>query len=321
VGKIRRKSIRNIVNDPLGEPAANSKPNKRITGCKYVKHQKVLLKTHPEFTENWIQDCISNDPPVLGLGELILKDKERNQPGAGRLDLLFQDPETNLRYEIEVQLGKTDESHIIRTIEYWDIERKRYPQYDHVAVLIAEDITSRFLNIISLFNGIIPLIAIQLNAIQVGEQITLVFTLVLDQRMGFAVEEDEEQEITDRSYWEKRGSVITVGMADEVLKILNEIDHELELKYNKFYIGVEKTDKPLNFVIFRPTKTSLRVEPKLQRNDEIEGLLESARLDVLEYDSRNQRYRIRLSKGEIRINADVLKKIFERAYKEFNGYS
>jgi hypothetical protein len=281
----------------------------------------VLLKTHPEFTENWIQDCISNDPSVLGLGELILKDKERNQPGAGRLDLLFQDPETNLRYEIEIQLGKTDESHIIRTIEYWDIERKRYPQYDHVAVLIAEDITSRFLNIISLFNGFIPLIAIQLNAIQVGEQITLVFTVVLDQRMGFAVEEDEEQEITDRSYWEKRGSVITVGMADEVLKILNEIDHELELKYNKFYIGVEKTDKPLNFVIFRPTKTSLRVEPKLQRNDEIEELLESARLDVLEYDGRNQRYRIRLSKGEIRINADVLKKIFERAYKEFNGYS
>ena len=30
--------------------------------------------------------------------------------------------------------------------EYWDIERRRYPQYDHCAVLIAEDITSRFLN-------------------------------------------------------------------------------------------------------------------------------------------------------------------------------
>ena len=48
------------------------------------------------------------------------------------------------------------ESHIIRTIEYWDIERKRYPQYEHCAVLVAEDITSRFLNVISLFNGTIP---------------------------------------------------------------------------------------------------------------------------------------------------------------------
>jgi hypothetical protein len=63
----------------------------------------------------------------------------------GRLDLLLQDVDTNRRYEVEIQLGKTDESHIIRTIEYWDIERKRYPQYDHCAVIIAEDITSRFL--------------------------------------------------------------------------------------------------------------------------------------------------------------------------------
>ena len=41
------------------------------------------------------------------------------------------------RYEVEVQLGPTDEAHIIRTIEYWDIERNRYPQYEHCAVLIA----------------------------------------------------------------------------------------------------------------------------------------------------------------------------------------
>ena len=135
------------------------------TAYKYVKHKKLLLKTHSQFSEKWVQERIAEDPSILGIGELILKDKERNQPGAGRLDLLFQDPDSNLRYEVEVQLGKTDESHILRTIEYWDLEKKRYPQYDHVAVLIAEDITSRFLNIISLLNGFIPLVAIQLNAI------------------------------------------------------------------------------------------------------------------------------------------------------------
>jgi hypothetical protein len=30
---------------------------------------------------------------VLGLGDLILRDQERIQPRAGRLDLLLQDPE------------------------------------------------------------------------------------------------------------------------------------------------------------------------------------------------------------------------------------
>ena len=53
-----------------------------------------------------------------------------------------------------------DESHLIRAIEYWDIERRRFPQYDHVAVVVAEDVTSRFLNVISLMNRTIPLIAI-----------------------------------------------------------------------------------------------------------------------------------------------------------------
>jgi hypothetical protein len=61
----------------------------------------------------------------------LFRGEERPQPRAGRLDLLLQDAETNKRYEVEVQLGKTDEAHIIRTIEYWDIKRKCYPQYDH----------------------------------------------------------------------------------------------------------------------------------------------------------------------------------------------
>ena len=60
---------------------------------KYVKHQKLLLKTHPAFNERWIQEKIAEDPSILGIGELILKDQERNQLGAGRLDLLFQDPD------------------------------------------------------------------------------------------------------------------------------------------------------------------------------------------------------------------------------------
>ena len=113
---------------------------KRGTALKYVKPQNLVLKTHPKFSERWVQEKIADDPSILGIGELILKDKERNQPGAGRLDLLFQDPDSNLRYEVEIQLGKTDEGHIFRTIEYWDLERKRNPQYDHVAVLIAEAI-------------------------------------------------------------------------------------------------------------------------------------------------------------------------------------
>ena len=91
------------------------------------------------------------------------------------------------------------------------------------------------------------------------------------------------------------------------------------MKYNKFYISVSKGNKPFNFVIFRPKKTSLAIEPKLKKAEEIEIMIDAAGLDVLEYDTRNQRYRIRFSKDEIQKHQRLLKEILSRAYRDFNG--
>lgn len=226
---------------------------------RYQKPERIFLKHNPELNEKWVQGLIADDPSIIGLGDLVLRDMERMQPRAGRLDLLLQDPDTQRRYEVELQLGPTDEAHIIRTIEYWDIEKKRYPQYDHCAVIIAEDITSRFLNVISLFNGTMPLIAIQMQALKVGDNMTLVFTKVMDELSRGLVDEDEDAEAapTDRAYWEKRATKATVALADQMLELLRGFDPTLNLKYNKFYIGLEKDGQPYNFVTFRPKKTSL----------------------------------------------------------------
>src|ERR1700682_3297621 len=176
------------------------------------KLEAVSLKNSDTLKEKWVQDQIAGEPSILGLGDLELKDKERRQSGAGRLDMLLQEPETLKRYEVEIQLGATDESHIIRTIEYWDIERKRYPQYEHVAVIVAEDITSRFLNVIQLFNGAIPLIALKMTAYKVGDQIALTFVKVLDE-MSFGFDDDPPPEPTDRAYWVSRASEASVALA------------------------------------------------------------------------------------------------------------
>ena len=206
---------------------------------KLYKPEKIILLNHPTIKESWIRDRIADDPSILNLGDLVLKDKERTQPKSGRLDLLLQDSNSDRRYEVEIQLGDTDESHIIRTIEYWDIERKRYPQYDHCAVLIAENITSRFLNVISLFNGHIPLIAIQMRAFKFNDDVALIFTTVLDEMSLGMVDEDEEaMEVTDRNYWLKRGTEKTVGMVDDLFTIIKQFASNIELKYNKFYIGL-----------------------------------------------------------------------------------
>jgi hypothetical protein len=285
----------------------------------YVKFERISLKNHPELNERWVQDQIAADPSILGLGDVIVKDKERIQPRAGRLDILLQDAETNLRYEVEIQLGSTDESHIIRTIEYWDIERKRYPQYDHVAVIVAEDITSRFLNVISLFNGMIPIIAIQMNALKLSNNIGLSFTTVVNQLSYGLIEEDEEvEEATDRAYWENRGSKKTVTMADQLLEIARKFDNELELKYNKFYIGLAKHGNPQNFIIFRPKKGFMRFEPRLKNSPDIQELLEKAGLDIMDYDSRWGRYRIRLQSSDIDNNTEILTSVIEKAFKASN---
>ena len=284
-----------------------------------IKPERIPISKLDGINEKSIQQIIAVDPSIIGLGELVLKDKERIQPRAGRLDLLMQDPDTNRRYEVEIQLGKTDESHIIRTIEYWDIEKKRYPQYDHCAVLIAEDITSRFLNVIGLFNGFIPVIAIQMNAYRIGNEVGLVFTKVLDEMPLGIVEEDEEiQEITDREYWLKRGTQATVKMVDEILAIISSFKPGYELKYNKFYIGLAKDGQPNNFAICRPKKNYMIIELRLQKSEEIDQIIESNDLDEMSYDKRWGNYRIRLNKGEISKKTEVIQTLLEKAEKNFN---
>lgn len=283
----------------------------------YSPHSTLSLKSHPEYNERWVQNIIAGDPKILGLGDLVLRDRERVQPRAGRLDLLLQDPDTKRRYELELQLGSTDEAHIIRTIEYWDIERKRYPQYDHCAVLIAEDITSRFLNVVALFNGSIPLVAIQMRAIQIQDRVALVFTVVMDELSRGYTDEDEDAEAapTDRSYWEKRGSKQTVALVDRVLKLLQALDPSLELKYNKFYIGLSKDGQPYNFVAFRPRKNQVNFELKLPQTEEVDALIVDAGLDSLEYNKRWGRYSLRLTEEDIASKEEILSALARTAYE------
>jgi predicted transport protein len=272
---------------------------------------------HPELSEKWVQELVANDPSILGLGDLELRPKERVQPHAGRLDLLLQDSETKRRYEVEIQLGASDETHIIRTIEYWDIERKRYPQYDHCAVIVAEDITSRFLNVISLFNGTIPLIAIQMQALRVAGVITLVFTTVMDELSRGLVEEDEEAEAfpTDRPYWETKASKPTLVLTDKLFEIIKQIDPSLELKYNKHYIGLGRGGAPFNFVTIRPKKSTITLEIKLPRTDDVDAKIEQAGLEALEYNARWSYYRLRLTSTDVSNKSDLLRELMKLAFE------
>jgi len=283
----------------------------------FKKLKTVNLKSNPVLTEKWLQDIIAQDPSVLGIGDVLLKDKERIHPGAGRLDLLLQDADGHGRYEVEIQLGATDESHLIRTIEYWDIERKKYPQYDHTAVIIAENITSRFFNVISLFNGFIPLMAIQVTAIETEGGVGLLFTKVLDTvKLGYLGDDEEISEPTDRSYWESvRGTKKTVGLADKILELVHQFAPNAELSYNKYYIGFWIDGRAYNFAIMRPQKSGLRLEIRLPKEDETDNIINSAELDMLDYDTRWRSYRIKLNEESIVNKNGFLLTLLNNAYE------
>ncbi|MBA7711747.1 hypothetical protein ES703_120713 [subsurface metagenome] len=283
---------------------------------KHVKLKKIGLKNHPQYNERWLHNVIGEDPSILGIGEVVIKDKERIHAGAGRLDLLFQDADGYGRYEVEIQLGSTNESHIIRTIEYWDIERRRYPQYDHTAVIVAEDITSRFLNVISLFNGFIPIMALQVSAIETPEGVGLHFTKVLDTiRLGFLDEDEETAELTDRNYWESiRGTTKTVKLADRILDLAREFAPSAEQSYNKYYIGFWLEGKACNFAVCRPQKNALRLEIRLPQEEEYDGIISESGLDVLDYDKRWGNYRFRLREEDIEKHRNTIKDLMVKAY-------
>lgn len=280
----------------------------------YTKPGRISLKNHPEYDEKWVQMIIAEDPAVLGLGDLVLRDQERTQPHAGRLDLLLQDIDANRRFEVELQLGSTDESHIIRTIEYWDIERKRYPQYEHCAVLVAEQVTSRFLNVISLFNGALPMIAIQMQAFAVGQHVTLLFTTVLDELVRGRVDEDEDAEAapTDRTYWEANSSKAVVSMADKLLDLIREFDDSVELKYNKFYVGLAKEGRAFNFVTFQPRKNHIILRVMMPKSEDLDERIDSMDIDTL--DHRRGMYRLRITRDDLASKLDFIKELMSMAH-------
>lgn len=188
--------------------------------------------------ERWLQDQIRDDTTLLGLGELEIVSREHRQPVGGRIDFLMRNGDTF--YEVEIMLGALDESHIIRTIEYWDIERQRRPQYDHCAVIVAEKITSRFFNVLRLLNRSVPMIAVQLNAFRLDEnEVVLhpVTVLNITEEIDTDVDVDPVER-ADRSFWVKKAPPNFLAIIDALSTKLEESGVQPRVTYNRHHIAI-----------------------------------------------------------------------------------
>jgi hypothetical protein len=266
--------------------------------------------------EYWLQSQIVDNPGCLGLGDLEAVAQERQQSSGGRLDILLKNPEDDSMYEVEVMLGETDETHIIRTIEYWDNEKRKWPQRQHFAVLVAEHINRRFFNVIHLLSHSIPIIAVQVSMLSANGKKSVFFTKVLD-----TYEEiDDGTSLQDRTYnredWIRKAKW-TLDAADALLNVTKSTFGEPVLNYLKGYVAITVGGSNYMWLHRRTLDKSLllfRMAQSLQ--DETAGLLDARNIT---YVRKAKTMRLTVDKEMIERNVELFTNIAVLIKKSWEG--
>ncbi|MEX0703938.1 MAG: hypothetical protein WD069_17695 [Planctomycetales bacterium] len=248
--------------------------------------------------EFWLRDRIYDDPTILGLGNLQSVVKEKTQSQGGRLDLLLKNQDDDSMYEVELQLGPTDETHIVRTIEYWESEKRRWPRRSHTAVLIAETITNRFFNVIALLSEAVPIIGMQANIVEVGDAKGLHFTKIIDSY--------EEPEVVlpqlDERHWVERFPG-ALKCARWYRSRLEGLYGDIPIKYFESYLSltVDGTARVWVSGRKRNDRAFIEVKPDSSKFDEVVETLNSWNLDYSTRDNRIVAFRV--TEGDLAANA------------------
>lgn len=266
----------------------------------------VSIRDHG-LNEYWLQDYICQNPGCLGLGDIELVSKEKKQSSGGRLDILMKGSDEDL-YEIEVMLGETDETHIVRTIEYWDIEKKKRPKRQHTAVLIAEKINTRFYNVINLLSHSVPIIGIQANLYRVGDDVSMIFTKIIDSFEEPEIE--EEGEILHGFEFLKGKSPETAQVIETLTPIIISScsDNRINHRKNGATIFIGGTKK---MTVSRRGNRQASIQYKVSDEDRtaVEELLD---LNTISYDYKNGYVRIWLTPATLNEHIDVHRQIIEK---------
>lgn len=80
-----------------------------------------------------------------------------------QVSLLLEDRAESSLYVVELQLGPTEDLHVIRLVERWAAGTARRS----AAVLVAEQIELRYLNFVSVICRAVPVVAIEMREVDV----------------------------------------------------------------------------------------------------------------------------------------------------------
>jgi hypothetical protein len=274
-------------------------------GTMEISIAKAISIREAGLDEYWLQDQIYENPACLGLGELESVARERQHSSGGRLDILLKDPEDDSMYEVEVMLGDTDETHIIRTIEYWDNEKRRWPQRQHYAVLVAESITRRYFNVIQLLSHSIPIIAVQVNLLEHGGHKALHFSKILD-----TYEEPDDGTgdggVYDEAFWRKKAPW-TIETARALIDTIGDLLDSPTIRFVKNYVAINVFGN--NYFWFHKRSANKSLFNFRISEDHIEDVSKLLDEHNIAFVQKRSRFRITCDVSFIRNNKDTLRQI------------
>jgi len=265
--------------------------------------------------EAWLQDLIYENPSLLGLGDLEGVKKEDRLSSGGRLDMLLKNLTDNSMYEVEVMLGETDPSHIIRTIEYWDIEKRRYPQRKHHAVLVAEGFNKRYFNVIHILSLNVPMIAIKVEMLEIGGQQIPHFTKIIDDYEEPA--EDRGTSVVNETAWAKDANW-TLQTAYELRDIINNGEQTLKLNFTKDYIALV-SNRGNAYWLCKRLEPKSKLGFKEKNEEKAEAITTLFMTSSISFTYKSQEFLIDVDKDFIKKHKDVFCKIHDIRYTTNGG--
>jgi len=272
-----------------------------------IKIGKKIFIRNAGKDENWLQDLIYANPKILGLGDLVPVNKEKKQSSGGRLDILLKEPSENIMYEVEVMLGETDPSHIIRSIEYWDNEKRKYPQRQHFCVLIAESFDRRYFNVIQLMSLNIPMIAIQADLLEANNELILNFSKILDIYVEPEEDEEESKQVTEATW--NSDSPWTLSNAREIFDFFKDKHDRIDLRFTQSYISIN-IDGRNAYWLYKRMKPTSALCFSVKDDEKVEAIKKKLEENDIGYTyNRYKEFMLNVDSKSIKKNIEILNEI------------
>jgi hypothetical protein len=109
-------------------------------------------------------------------------------------------------------------------------------------------------------------------------------------------------------------------MADQILELASSFaPSDIQLTYKKPYIGFQVGGKSVLFALCRPRKNVMTLEIIMPQSPEMNERVEKSGINLIDYNARYRKYRIRLIAPEITKHRDLLKDMLQAAYRLRNN--